>query len=394
MRLGERQAAASVPKGLRVAGLFAGIGGIELGLEVAGHRSELLCEIDPGAQAILRAHFPEIPVVGDVKQVMSLPSVDLIAAGFPCQDLSQAGRTKGINGSQSSLVGEVFRLLSTGSVKWLLLENVPFMLQLERGSAMEYLTSSLMDMGYTWAYRIVNSMSFGLPQRRRRVVLLASKDEDPRPVLFNEDAGPPKPRPHDGRPCGFYWTEGLRGLGWAVDSVPTIKGGSTIGIPSPPAIWMAHKDGEIVTPDIRDAERLQGFDADWTLPALESGKRRKGTRWKYVGNAVNVGLSKWIGERLASHGSFNDGTESTPLPPGSSWPTAAWGHGGHVFKADLSEWPVRRRFRPLSTFLKHEPAPLSLRAATGFLSRARKAKLRFVDGFLEAVEAHCNRLAS
>ena len=107
-----------------------------------------------------------------------------------------------------------------------------------------------------------------IPQRRRRVYLLASRSENPEEYLFGEDAGEPDKEHHAGRACGFYWTEGLRGLGWAVDAVPTLKGGSTIGIPSPPAIWMP--DGRIVTPDIRDAEQLQGFDPDWTKPAEAS----------------------------------------------------------------------------------------------------------------------------
>ena len=64
---------------------------------------------------------------------------------------------------------------------------------------------------------------------------------------------------------GFYWTEGVRGLGWAPDAIPTLKNGSTIGIASPPAILLPW--GEVMTPDIRDAERLQGFAEDWTLPA-------------------------------------------------------------------------------------------------------------------------------
>ena len=91
------------------------------------------------------------------------------------------------------------------------------------------------------------------------MILLASQTADPREILFHGDtrrAGNARlPRSS----LWFYWTEGIRGLGWAVDGVPTLKGGSTIGIPSPPAIWMP--DGRIVTPDIRDAERMQGFEA-------------------------------------------------------------------------------------------------------------------------------------
>src|SRR5690606_35704194 len=90
-------------------------------------------------------------------------------------------------------------------------------------------------------------------------------------------------RPARGKPhrtsFGFYWTEGIRGLGAAVDAVPTLKGGSTIGIPSSPAILLPN--GRVVTPDIRDAERLQGFPADWTQPAETVA--RKSVRWKLVG---------------------------------------------------------------------------------------------------------------
>src|SRR4051812_24746922 len=246
---------------LRVAGLFAGIGGIELGLQRAGHQSELLCEIDPGAVAVLNDRFPDIRVHQDICTLRSLPrDVELIAAGFPCQDLSQAGKTAGIEGSRSGLVGEVFRLLRHRRVPWVLLENVPFMLQLSKGRAMEVIVATLEDLGYRWAYRVVNSLAFGVPQRRERVLLLASMDEDPRDVLFADAVEEPEAPARSSRlACGFYWTEGIRGLGWAVDAVPTLKGGSSVGIPSPPAIWLP--DGRFITPDIRDAERLQGFPA-------------------------------------------------------------------------------------------------------------------------------------
>ena len=114
-----------------VAGLFAGIGGLELGLARAGHHTELLCEIEPGAVAVLRNRFPRVPVHEDVTTLKRLPrAVNLVVAGFPCQDLSQAGLTKGLGGLQSSLVDHVFRLLKVSDVPWVVLENVPFMLQL------------------------------------------------------------------------------------------------------------------------------------------------------------------------------------------------------------------------------------------------------------------------
>src|SRR5688572_10030929 len=106
-------------------GLFAGIGGLETGFKRAGIESALLCEIEPAASCVLRKHFPDIEIASDVRGLKVLPSVDIIAAGFPCQDLSQAGQTAGIRGRQSRLVDEVFRLIAppNPSPRWLVLEN-------------------------------------------------------------------------------------------------------------------------------------------------------------------------------------------------------------------------------------------------------------------------------
>lgn len=374
---------------LTVAGLFAGIGGIEQGLGRAGHRTQLLCEYDPGASRVLTTRFPNVPLTRDVRELETVGQVDLLTAGFPCQDLSQAGRTAGINGKNSGLVGHVFRLidaLKRRGPRWLLLENVSFMLHLEQGQAMRYLIGELEARGFAWAYRVVDSRAFGLPQRRHRVILLASQREDPRGVLLADEAGQDRTEPPADAWCGFYWTEGTRGLGWAEDAVPTLKGGSTIGIPSQPAIWNP-RDGSIVTPDIRDAERLQGFDADWTKPALDAEGVRRGHRWKLVGNAVSVPVAEWVGKRLAQPTGF-DVKGSSPLKRGAAWPSAAWGADGKAFSTDRSMWPVAWRRDHLAEFLKFQLTPLSERASAGFLGRARESTLRFKPGFLEAVARH------
>lgn len=376
---------------LTCVGLFAGIGGIELGLSRAGYRTKMICEIDPGAREVLERRF-DMDVEPDVRKLRAFPKVDLIAAGFPCQDLSQAGRTAGIVGKQSRLIGEVFKRLRSraNGPRWLLLENVPFMLQLQRGKAMRYLVDELEALGFIWAYRVVNARAFGIPQRRQRVLLLASRSEDPRPALFGCDAGEDSPAFSRSRLCGFYWTEGLRGLGWAIDAVPTLKGGSTIGIPSPPAIWDA-LDGSITTPDIRDAERLQGFEENWTAPAAEASGVRHTHRWKLVGNAVSVPVAEWIGRRLVDPG--GEAPAGIPLKRGLAWPRAAWGHKEKVYAVDISTFPVREQAPTLREFLRFPRAPLSQRAANGFLSRALLSGLKFEDGFLEDVRRHVERMA-
>jgi DNA (cytosine-5)-methyltransferase 1 len=377
-----------------MAGLFAGIGGIELGMAASGHSADLLCEIDDAAYAVLRRRFPaDIPLIRDVRDIDRLPPVDLIAAGFPCQDLSQAGRTAGITGERSGLVGQVLRLVEDcASARWLLLENVPFMLQLDRGEAMRFLTTSLDALGFQWAYRIVDTRAFGLPQRRQRVLLLASRDVDPKEILFPDDAGVPAPEDPTDVACGFYWTEGVRGLGWAVNAVPTLKGGSTIGIPSPPAIWTA--EGDFVLPEIRDVERLQGFPADWTAPAVRDERRRSsGPRWKLVGNAVSVPVAEWLGHCLLDPRPY-DSADDVPLERGDKWPTAAWGTGGEAWRADVSPWPKHQTRAPLSEFLEYPTTSLSARATAGFLSRARRGNLRFPDEFLDDLERHLARVST
>ncbi|MGJ4727888.1 DNA cytosine methyltransferase [Luteimonas sp. SDU101] len=375
----------------KVVGLFAGIGGVERGLGRSGHETLLFCENDPAAMAVLSHRFPGISHHDDVRTLRALPEdTTLVVAGFPCQDLSQAGTTKGLAGSRSGLVGEVFRLIEAHRTPWLLLENVPFMLQLGRGEAMNVITERLEDLGYRWAYRVVDSRAFGLPQRRRRIYLVASLEGDPRQVLFADEAGARSEPELNGHPvaCGFYWTEGLRGLGWAVDAVPTLKGGSTIGIPSPPAIWMP--DGRVVTPDIRDAERLQGFTPGWTSAAERVAK--KGARWKLVGNAVSVPAAAWIGRRMRKPGHLAD-FETFPLHDNRRWPVAAWNVGEGRVGTVASEWPLERPTPSLEAFLKHAPSLLSARATGGFLGRARQARLRFPKGFLAAIEKHLDRVA-
>lgn len=383
----EHKEAGAAP--LRVAGLFAGIAGVELGLGAAGHTAILFSEIDESARAVLAAHYPTVPIIPDVRDVRSISEADLVAAGFPCQDLSQAGRTAGIRGEKSGLVGEVLRLIREHDPRWLLLENVPFMLALDGGRGMAYLTARLDLYGFRWAYRVVDTRAFGLPQRRQRVLLLASRSEDPRDVLLADDAGAPRSTPTEGSAYGFYWTEGNRGLGWAVDAVPTLKAGSTLGIPSPPAIWVL-ETGEIGTPDIRDAERLQGFPPDWTAPALEVSGRRAGVRWRLVGNAVSVPVMKWLGERLRRPGSY-DPTLDPPMRSHEPWPRAAWCMGGRVHRASVSEWPLSAEHPRLMDFLAYPLRPLSLRATAGFFKRASNSRLRFAAGFLDAIEAHLQR---
>jgi DNA (cytosine-5)-methyltransferase 1 len=363
---------------LRVAGLFAGIGGFELGLKRAGHRPILLCESNAEAQAVLRKHFKNTRIEKDVRKLKRLPrNIDLIAAGFPCQDLSQAGKTTGLSGGQSKLVWQTFRLIKKQKPAFVLLENVPFMLRLNRGRAMERIVTRFERLRYKWAYRVIDAQAFGVPQRRPRVFILGSRTEDPRHILFADDAAALR-RYRRGRMYGFYWTEGNTGIGLAVNAIPALKNGSGLGIPSAPAI--ALDDGRIVTPHICDAERLQGFPPHWTAVAADAAKAK--LRWRLIGNAVNVRVSSWLGRRLARPGKYVE-RESRKILDGK-WPNAGYNVGTGRYIADIGEFPVSRG-SSVGKFLRYNPRLLSVRAAEGVL-------VRLLDSSLEAKSILVGRL--
>ena len=371
-----------------VAGLFAGIGGFELGFDRVGHRTILLCENDEQAASVLRQRWPDVPLHGDVATLEELPSeTEVVTAGFPCQNLAMAGDKKGIGGRKSTVVNGLFALLDRRSVQWVVIENVYFMLHLKHVAAIDYILDRLENLGYRWAYRVVDSRAFGLPQRRRRVFIVASPSADPRNVLLADDDGQVTwPGLDAARPMGFYWTEGGKGHGLTADAIPPLKAGSTLGIPCPPAVLLP--SGRVVTPTIEAVERFQGFPERWTS-ALRGRSGRH--RWRLLGNAVSVPVAEWIGSRLTKPGSY-DGHGDEALDPGGSWPDAAWNLDRRKetrrVAVGVTENPVRRRRGRISAFATEQWPDLSQRALRGFTARARDGKLKYPPGFLDALEAN------
>lgn len=386
-------------KQLTIAAFFAGIGGIEEGFHANGAKTIFMCEKDERAKTVLKSHYPDAEIVGDIKDIKNIPNVDIVTAGFPCQDLSQAGLKKGISGEQSGLVQHLFRILTNKKYEdrpeWIVIENVSYMISLDQGNAIKYLVGELEKLGYSWGYRILDARAFGMPQRRLRLILVASKSHDVREVLFSQNVEVPPVDDTIGnidqnKFYGFYWTEGKRGLGWAVDAIPTLKIGSKIGIPSPPAIWIPKNDF-FGTPDIRDAERLQGFPVDWTLPTMQIEKSRVGDRWHLIGNAVCVKMSTWVAERIMNPLPYDCNLEKEIHR--KRWPKAAYGSDGKVFEINVSNWPVAYPYQPLSGFLKYPLKPLSLKGMNGFYSRAITSELiNYPEKFIKSMEVYLDKL--
>ena len=368
-----------------VTGLFAGIGGLEHGFAAVGFRSCLLAEIDPVARMVLAEKFPDVPISGDVTRLERLPSgTRILTGGFPCQDLSSPGGKAGIEGLRSGLVSHVFRLIKGApDVEWLVLENVPFMLRLDGGAAMSSIVSSLDELGWRWAYRTVDAIC-AVPQRRRRVVLVASPCHDPSEVLFGDDHPAADDRSWSpDEAIGFYWTEGRSGSGMRREAVPTLKVGSSLGIPSAPAIL--DRKGRLGMPGIRDAEALQGFPRGWTASAEHAAR---GARWKLVGNAVPPPLAAWVARSIKTPPGVAATVKFEELVIKGGWPGAASGDAVRRHAVRIGE-AFSSQPRPLLSAMLAEPLTvLSARAIGGFLSRARTGGMRWPDGFLDRIAAH------
>ncbi|TIN20135.1 MAG: DNA (cytosine-5-)-methyltransferase [Mesorhizobium sp.] len=385
---------------LNVTALFGGIGGMEEGLHHSGHATTLFCENDADATAVLAKRFPNVPINFDVRKTAALaadihPASDLLTAGFPCTDLSQAGRTQGFDGPHSNLVRKVFDLLTLRPFARVLIENVLNWRFLHGGRYLTEVVEALESHGYRWAYRVIDAQAFGLPQRRLRIFLYATQEGDPREAIFHGNESPVD-HTYSLRDAahGFYWTEGNKGLGWGEDCVPTLKGGSSVGIPAAPAILLT--DGSIVTPDLEDGERLQGFESGWTdvsqtLPFFGERLFNQRKRWRLIGNAVNVAVSKWVGEQLAAPKKW-DGPEGVLMERGAKWPAAAWFDGRVRRQLDLTPWPVNYPRVGLESFLSKGGRLLSRRATTGFYQRISKSPLRISGEFKEAVSRHVDRM--
>lgn len=179
--------------------LFAGIGGFSCGFEQAGVKTVAAVEIDQAARAIYRTHFPDAQLFEDVTEVGGddiratgfVPERGIITAGWPCQDISRAGRENGLRGERSGLFFEVVRLLEELHPRWFVLENVPRLLSINGGRDMGAVVGALAECGYGVAWRVLDASSFGVAQKRRRVFfvgLLGDTGKRCGEVLFDSES--------------------------------------------------------------------------------------------------------------------------------------------------------------------------------------------------------------
>jgi DNA (cytosine-5)-methyltransferase 1 len=181
-------------KKLKVLDLFSGIGGFSLGLEqTGGFETVAFCEIEPFPRKVLAKHWPEVPCYEDVTKLTGDIllgdgiSVDVITGGFPCQDISCAGKQAGIGeGTRSGLWSEIVRLIGELSPRYVIVENVAALLggpSEQRGGWFGRILGDLAECGYDAEWENIPAAALGAPHRRERVWLVAYRSENVRGIL-------------------------------------------------------------------------------------------------------------------------------------------------------------------------------------------------------------------
>jgi DNA (cytosine-5)-methyltransferase 1 len=186
---------------LRVLDLFSGIGGFSLGLErTGGFETVAFCEIEPFPRRVLAKHWPEVPCYDDVRTLTGARlaadgiAVDVITGGFPCQDLSVAGKQRGMGeGTRSGLWSEIVRLIGDLRPRYVIVENVAALLagpSERRGGWFGRVLGDLAECGYDAEWENIPASALGAPHRRERVWLVAYADKARREAQWTRKKRP------------------------------------------------------------------------------------------------------------------------------------------------------------------------------------------------------------
>ncbi|MEM9543016.1 MAG: DNA (cytosine-5-)-methyltransferase [Cyanobacteria bacterium P01_E01_bin.42] len=170
--------------------LFAGLGGIRLGLEHACQQLNiksqcvLTSEIKIDAVRTYQENFPNSEVYGDIRTIPSedIPDFDILLAGFPCQSFSSAGTRQGFADTRGTLFFEVERILRDKQPSEFILENVEGLVTNDAGKTLKTILQTLQDLGYQVSWKVLNAIEFGVPQNRKRVYIVGTKD---RPIFLD-----------------------------------------------------------------------------------------------------------------------------------------------------------------------------------------------------------------
>jgi len=321
---------------MKVLSLFSGIGGFDLGFERAGMEVVGMCEIDRHAQAVLQRHFPNATLHTDVRSVVyERGAVDVVCGGFPCQDLSVAGKRRGLDGERSGLWFEFQRIIDVAEPAWVVIENVQGLFSSNGGADFAVIIQWLAQRGYGVGWRVLDSQGFGLAQRRKRVFIVGSFGTPSGCTLLLE----PESVRRNPTPSGASRKSADRSVAHCLTAHharrPDHDKGTLIALNGQhgqwpelqvyreaiPVLWESShgydparvSPNQDITPTLSakmgtggnnvpligvrrltptECERLQGFPDGWTAGQADSH------RYKQLGNAVSVPVAQWIGQRI------------------------------------------------------------------------------------------------
>lgn len=300
---------------LQVASFFSGIGGLDLGLERAGLEVTYQCEIKPFCQDVLKKHWPNIPLDTDIRKVdaATIPTTDIWAAGFPCQDLSLArmGKRSGLRGRKSGLFHDFMCLVRARNPRIIILENVHGLLSSHGGRDFGIVLKALDELGYGVGWRVLNSKDFGIPQQRRRVYIVAVHNDikGAGEILFEPECGyrnPKARRPNEKKSPSLFQTiigNSVKGpLMKSIAHCIYAESARHTGTDwSRNYIW--YPDGRVRRFIPSEIETVQGFPEGWTIPN-DSKKwdieKIDSKRYHAVGNSVSPPVAEWVGQRIIS----------------------------------------------------------------------------------------------
>ncbi|MFI5698387.1 DNA cytosine methyltransferase [Kribbella sp. NPDC051586] len=310
--------------GLQVVSLCAGIGGIDLAFHRAGIPTRAAVEIDRRARGVLADRFPRAVLFEDLTKVSAddliavgvVPDRTVLAAGWPCQGNSSRGRRAGLDDPRSGLWVHVARLLAELRPRWFVGENVPGLLSVNDGRDFGTVLADLAELGMDSAWRVLDGRGFGVPHRRRRLVLVGHSGDRSAPVrvLLEPDRVPGNPHPHHPpTPQPARPAQGSAGEGRGDRADDTAGGRLTTWAPAYSHSLVSHggndkQDPSMVTYVVQshtgprrltplECERLQGFPDDWTATSHRVPQSDR-DRYAQLGNAVVVPVFEWLARRI------------------------------------------------------------------------------------------------
>jgi DNA (cytosine-5)-methyltransferase 1 len=345
---------------MRYASVFSGIGG----LESDEYTPIYFCESDPACQSVLSAKHPEVQIIPDIRKAPAT-RLDVCVGGWPCQDLTAAGRQKGLAGQHSSLFFDMVKLAKSARADTLIGENVPNLMRLRGGDELRTVLQTLEEASFSnISWRVLNAREFTLPQDRSRLVIVASRD---RRIALNLHRPIPRRRIRSrnviASASGFYWTGGVQSICYSEDYVPALKVGASPpkGGTSPVAVTY----GDVVRKlSPRESLALQGFSWEGFSKVANDGDI-----YRMAGNAV----PRPMGAFAVGSATFDGGRDVRLID------SLCFSSSGCILDGKLYsvEHQTDYSSAPLAKFLDLSSSDsLSPQAAAGFLTRVIKSNRR------------------